>query len=123
MRGSGRTGCRRANGGILPVSAQERGENISFSWKSAVFDPDDGTDEGVASSMDVCDVSVAELTIPEWLAGGGYVDPERPFFYENVRPHVLNELALCDDRAGTIGEIDQDIERPAAERNHAIPEP
>ena len=67
--------------------------------------------------MDVCDVSIAELTIAERLADGGYVDPEGSVFYENVRPHVLKELPLCENHAGTIGEQDQDIECPAAEES------
>ena len=81
-------------------------------WRAvnhAVFETDDDANERIAPSIDVCDVSVAELAIPKHLADGGHVNPEDPLFYEDVRPDVINEFLLGDDLAGTIGETDQDI--------------
>jgi hypothetical protein len=46
------------------------------------------------------------------------MDAEASLLDHNVRPDVINELFLCDDFAGTLGKIDQDIERPAAEGKH-----
>jgi hypothetical protein len=89
-----------------------------LTWYLAIFETDDGADERVTPSVDVCDVSVAELAIPERLADGGHVNPEGSLFHENVRPDVINEFLLFDDLARSIGEIDQKIQRPAAERKH-----
>src|SRR5277367_6246071 len=46
------------------------------------------------------------------------MDAETSLLDHNVRPNVINELFLCHDFAGTLGEIDQDIERPAAQGKH-----
>jgi len=51
------------------------------------------------------------------------VYPEGPIFHENVRPDVINEFLLFDDHAGTIGEIDQKIQRSAAERKQRAAAP
>ena len=84
----------------------------------AVFETDDDANERIAPSIDIRDVSVAELAIPKHLSDRGHVNPEHPFFHENVRPDAINEFLLGDDVAGTICEIDQDIQRPAAQREH-----
>jgi hypothetical protein len=84
----------------------------------AVFETDDDANERIAPSIDVCDVAVAELAIPKHLADGGHVNPEDPFFYEDIRPDVFNEFLLGYDLAGTIDETDQDIQGSAAERKH-----
>jgi hypothetical protein len=75
----------------------------------AIFETDDGAHERVAPSIDVCDVSVAELAIPERFADEGHVNPEGHLFYEDVGPDVINEFLLFDYLAGSIGEIDQNI--------------
>jgi hypothetical protein len=84
---------------------------------------DDGADERVASSIDVRDVSVPELAVPKRLSDGGHVNPEGHLFYDDVRPDVINEFLLFDDLAGAIGEIDQNIQRSAAEWKHHIAAP
>jgi len=40
---------------------------------------DNGADERIAPSLDVCDVSIAKLAVTERLADCGHVDPEAPF--------------------------------------------
>ena len=80
----------------------------------AVGEGDNGADERVAPSLDVCDVSVAELAVTKCLADRGDVDSEAPLLDGYVRPDVINEFLLCDDLTRTLGKIDQDVERPAA---------
>ena len=122
--GLGYTRGDTAEGGTLLVSAKKAGAWLRrpnytrLTWCLAIFETDDGADERVAPSINVCDVSVAELAIPEGLADEGHVNPEGHLFYEDVRPDVTNKFLLCDDLAGPIGEIDQNIQRPAAERKH-----
>jgi hypothetical protein len=84
----------------------------------AVFETDDDANERVAPSIDVRDVSVAELAVPKHLADGGHVNPKDSFFHEDIRPDAVNEFLLGDYLTGTIDEIDQDIQRSAAERKH-----
>jgi hypothetical protein len=84
----------------------------------AVFETDDDANERIAPSIDVRDVSVAELAIPKHLSDGGHMNAEDPFFHENVRPDAINKFLLGDDLAGAIGEVDQDIQCSAAKRKH-----
>jgi hypothetical protein len=46
----------------------------------AIFKLDDRANEGIAPSLDVCDVSIAELAVAKRLADGGNVDSKTPFF-------------------------------------------
>lgn len=122
--GLGYTRGDTAEGGTLLVSAKKAGAWLRrpnytrLTWCLAIFETDDGADERVAPSINVCDVSVAELAIPEGLADEGHVNPEGHLFYEDVRPDVTNKFLLFDDFAGSTGEIDQNIQRSAAERKH-----
>ena len=79
---------------------------------------DGGADERVAPSLDVCDVSVAKLAVTKRLADCGHADSEAPLLDGHIGPDVINEFFLCDDLAGALGKIDQNIERPAAEGKH-----
>src|SRR6202166_3518035 len=81
----------------------------------ATSEGDNGTDERVAPSLDVCDVSVAKLAVSKCLADRGHVDPEAALLDGHIGPDVINEFFLCDDLAGAFGKIDQNIERPVAE--------
>ena len=80
----------------------------------AVFETNDRSNERVASSSNVGDISVAELAIPERLSDGGYVNPEAALLDGDVPPDVIDQILLSDDLAWTFGEIDQNIERPTA---------
>jgi hypothetical protein len=113
-----RLGCTRgdtAEGGTLLVSAKKAGAWLMrpsytrLTWCLAIFETDDGADERVAPSINVCDVSFTELAVPEGLADEEHVNAEGPIFHENVRPDVTNEFLIFDDHARTIGEIDQNI--------------
>ena len=87
----------------------------------AIFTSDDRADEAIASSLDVCDVSIAELTVPERLADGGDMDAQTYLLYGNARPDVIDEFFLWDDFAGALRQIYENIERPVAEGNlHAL---
>ena len=79
-----------------------------------VFETSDRSYERVASSLNVGDISVAELAIPERLSDGGYVNPEAALLDGDVPPDVIDQLLLSDDLAWTFSKIDQNIERPTA---------
>src|SRR6266702_1046401 len=93
------------------VSGQDRRQSPLF---RAVFETSDRFNERVASSFNTCYIAVAELAILERFADGGHVNPEAALLYGNVRPDRIDELLLSDDLAWTFGEIEQNIERPAA---------
>src|SRR5882757_8930819 len=84
----------------------------------AASERDDGADERVAPSLDVCDVTVAELAVTKRFADRGHVDPEAPLLDRYVRPDVVDQLLLCDHLTWTLGKVDQDVERPAAKGQH-----
>jgi hypothetical protein len=84
---------------------------------------DNGTDERVATSFDVCDVSIAKLAVTKRLADCGHVDPEAPLLNDYVRPDVIDELLLRDDLAWAVGKIGQNIQRPTPEGNHSTVAP
>src|SRR5712675_3029810 len=79
---------------------------------------DNGADERVAPSLDVCDVSVAELAVTKCLADRGHVDPKAPLLDGYVRPDVIDEFLLGDHLTRAVGKIDQNIQRPAGEGKH-----
>src|SRR5882757_6398061 len=61
---------------------------------------DDGADERIAPSLDVGDISIAELAVTKRLPDGGHVDAEAPLLNDYVRPDVIDELLLRDDLTG-----------------------
>src|SRR5258708_12891867 len=63
----------------------------------AIFKSDNGADERIAPSLDVCDVSIAKLAVTKRLADCGHVDPEAPFLNGYVRPDMIPQLLLRDD--------------------------
>jgi hypothetical protein len=79
---------------------------------------DDGADERVASSPDVCDVAVAKLTVTKCLADREHVDPDAPLLNGYVRPDVIHQLLLCDHLTWAVGKIGQNIQRPIPEGKH-----
>src|SRR5258708_5587385 len=79
---------------------------------------DDGADERVTPSLDVCDVAVAKLAVTKRFADRGHVDSEAPLLDGHVRPDVIDELLLCDHLTRTLGKINQDVESPAAKGQH-----
>src|SRR5882757_8644662 len=79
---------------------------------------DDGADERVAPSLDVCDVSIAKLAVTKRLADCGHVDPEAPLLNGYVRPDVIHQLLLRDDLTWAVGKIGQNIQRPIPEGKH-----
>jgi hypothetical protein len=46
------------------------------------------------------------------------MDPEAPFLHIDIRPDLIDEFLLSDDFARTFDEMDQNIDRPAAEGKH-----
>ena len=85
-----------------------------------VIEIEDGRDERVASSLDICDASVAKLAILECLADSAHVHPEGTLLHGGVRPNIIDEFFLSDDLAGTLGEVDQNVQRPAAEGKYFV---
>ena len=84
---------------------------------------DDPADERIAPSLDVCDVSIAELAVTKRLADCGYVDPEASLLNGYVGPDVIHQLLLSDDRTWAVGKIGQNIQRPIPEGKHSIVAP
>src|ERR1700681_731804 len=84
----------------------------------AASEGDNGADERVAPSLDVCDVSVAKLAVTKRLADRGHVDPDAPLLHGHVRPDVIDEVLLCDHLTRTLGKVDQDVEGRAAKGQH-----
>ena len=82
-----------------------------------VVDSNHRPDERIAPALDVRDVPVSEFAVPKRLSDRCNVYAEASLFDHDVRPDVINQLFLCDDLAGTLSKIDQNIERPAAELN------
>src|SRR5579863_2547706 len=74
------------------------------------------TDKRIASALHVCDVSVSEFAVPKRFSDRGDMDAETALLDHNVRPDGIDEFSFCEDFAETLGEIDQDIQRPATER-------
>src|SRR5712671_4913903 len=84
----------------------------------ATSEGDNGADERVAPSLDVCDVAVAKLAVTKCLADRGHVDSEAPLLDRYVRPDMIDQLLLCDHLTRTLGKADQDVEGPAAKGQH-----
>ncbi|MGY4310738.1 hypothetical protein ACVWW1_000041 [Bradyrhizobium sp. JR3.5] len=76
------------------------------------------TDERVAPSLDVCDVSGAKLAVTERLADRGDVDPDASLLDVHVRPDVIDQFLLCDHFPRTPGQVDQNVKGPAAKGQH-----
>src|SRR5258708_28480595 len=89
----------------------------------AIFKSDDGADERIAPSLDVCDVSIAKLAVTKRLADGGDVDSKAPFLNGHVRPDVIHQRLLRDDLTWAVGKIGQNIQRPIPEGNHSAVAP
>jgi hypothetical protein len=85
-----------------------------------VIEIEDGRDERIAPSLDVCDVAVTKLAVTKRLADGGHVDPEAPLLDGYVRPNVIDKFLLRDDLTWTLGKINQNIERPTAEGKYFV---
>src|ERR1700759_1249477 len=85
----------------------------------AVFKSDDGADERIAPSLDVCDVPVAKLAVTKRLADCSHVDTGAAFRDGDVRPDVIHQLLLRDDLTWAAGKIGQDIQRPVSEGKRA----
>src|SRR6267378_3007907 len=66
---------------------------------------DDGADERIAPSLDVCDVSIAELAVTKHLADCGHVDPKASLLNGYVRPDVIHQLLLRDDLTWAVRKI------------------
>ena len=84
----------------------------------AVSERNDGADERVAPSLDVCDVAVAELAVIKRLADRSHVDPEASFLDGHIRPDVVDQLLLRDYLAWTLGKVNEDVEGPVAKGKH-----
>jgi hypothetical protein len=89
----------------------------------AIFKSDNGADERIAASLDVCDVSIAKLAVTKHLADCGHVDPEAPFLNGYVRPDMIHQLLLRDDLTRAVGKIGQYIQRPIPERKRSTVAP
>src|SRR5258706_13615462 len=89
----------------------------------ATSERDDGADERIAPSLDVCDVSIAKLAVTKRLADCGHVDPEAPFLNGYVRPDMIHQLLLRDDLTWAVGKIGQNIQRPIPEGKHSTVAP
>src|SRR5260221_7284438 len=75
-------------------------------------------DERVTPSLDVCDVSVADLAVTECLADRGDVDPDAPLLDGHVRPDVIDQFLLGNHLTRAPGKIDQNVQGPAAKGQH-----
>jgi hypothetical protein len=116
MRKPGSSSSRPAAASL--ASASRRQCHIVVPALRTACERDDGADERVAPSLDVCDVSVAKLAVTKRLADCGHVDSEAPFLNDDVRPDVIDELLLRDELTWALGKINQDVEGPAAKGQH-----
>src|ERR1700744_4321242 len=73
------------------------------------------TDKRVAPALNIRDVPVSEFAVPKRFPDRGNMDAEAALLDHNVGPDMIDELFLCYDFAGTLSEINQNIERPAPE--------
>ena len=51
------------------------------------------------------------------------MNPETSFLDDDIRPAVIDQFLLCYELAGTLDEIDQNIERPPAKRKRDLVAP
>src|SRR6476620_11719668 len=63
----------------------------------AATEGDNGADERVAPSLDVCDVSVAKFAVSKRFSDRGNVYAEASLLDDYIRPGVINDLFLCYD--------------------------
>src|SRR5882757_9291266 len=99
------------------------GEELGVPVFRATSERDDGADERIAPSLDICDVSIAKLAVTKRLADCGHVDPEAPLLNGYVRPDVIHQLLLRDDLTWAVGKIGQNIQRPIPEGKHSTVAP
>jgi hypothetical protein len=99
-----------------PAGARRQAAPVTAVWTIgfAIFWSNHGADKRIAPALDVRDVPVSEFAVPKRFSDRRNVDAEASLLDDDVRPDVINELFLRYDLAGTLSEIDQDIERPAA---------
>src|SRR5258705_7919121 len=95
------------------------GGELSVPVFRATSQRDEGADERIAPSLDVCDVSIAELAVTKHLADCGHVDPKASLLNGYLRPDVIHQFLLRDDLAWAIGKIGQNIQRPIPEGKHS----
>jgi hypothetical protein len=84
----------------------------------AILRPDNGSDERVALSLDVSDVSITELAVAKRLADCDHVDPEGSLHNGYAGPDVIHQLVFRDDFTWAVGKIGQNIQCPIPERKH-----
>jgi hypothetical protein len=107
-------------GNLRWFATEETGQHYLLRQRHLVIESfqgwcgDNGADERVAASPDVCDVAVAKLAVTKRLADRGHVDPDAPLLDGYVRPDVIKELLLCDRLTWRLGKVDQDVEGPVA---------
>src|SRR5882757_862353 len=89
----------------------------------ATSEGDNGADERIAPSLDVCDISIAELAVTKRLADSGHVDSKAPFLDGYARPDVIHQLLLRNNFTWAVGKIGQNIQRPIPERKHSTVAP
>ena len=89
----------------------------------ATSERDDGANERIAPSLDVCDVSIAKLAVTKRFADCGHVDPEAPLLNGYIGPDVIHQLLLRDDLAWAVGKMGQNIQRPIPEEKHSTVAP
>ena len=58
------------------------------------------------------------MAVTKRLANRGHVDPETSLLDGHIPPDVIDELLLRDDLTRAVGETDQNIQRPTAQRKH-----
>ena len=79
--------------------------------------------KAIAPALDVRDVPVSEFAILKRLSDSSNVYAEASLLDDYIRPGVINELFFCDNLAGTLDEIDQNIERTLAEGEYGTGAP
>ena len=60
----------------------------------ATSERDDGANERIAPSLDVCDVSIAKLAVTKRFADCGHVDPEAPLLNGYIGPSISSCFAM-----------------------------
>src|SRR5262249_48045453 len=70
----------------------------------------------VAAPRYVGDVALAVAAVAERLAQCRDMDPQGALLDDRVGPGARDQFVLADRLAGAFGQRDQDVQRPAAER-------
>jgi hypothetical protein len=78
------------------------------------------SDEAIASTGDIGDVTGASASVSEHFAKASDMDAEIGLLHSHIRPDSRDQLLASDDFSGSFDQSDQDIERAAAQLKRLV---